>query len=564
VAYTVSRGGSLVIIGAGYTRTGTLSLKAALETLGVERCLHPLSMPADDTLVDRARSGSAELDWREDLGECNAVLGWLGARYYRELIDLWPNSRVLLSVRDPEDWYRSYASCVRSTREFAMAQSAISDALMALDWPAWQGVLDGSLEEREHALGRYRRHNDEVSRTVPSERLLVYRIEDGWEPLCDFLGVTVPDAPFPHLNDRSAFRSRFARRPHARRANGLLRGSEPHLSALAVGDGERSMSQAQVLDALGMTGDPFAQRIFASCGVEHRSLALLESAGAHNLQGRSGEAEDQLFERSVRAVESLGVDLDDVDTVISASLFSLGGPTLAHRLVDHFGMSPATDKYHVVGVGCASAVPLLRLMTQAVDGHPGGKGLVVAAESMSGLLSASKPGDARAKVVGSAIFGDGCAAAIIDGSGEAAGPAIVASTVHQVPGTLGAVRMELLDDNSHLHLALELPALSAAGLAQLVDEFLAPLGLTRYAIDHWLVHPGGRRIIESVQAALALADEDVRISHETLAAHGNVGTPSIFYVLDALARQRKPAAGDRGLMVTVGPGITVGLMLLVW
>jgi predicted naringenin-chalcone synthase len=67
-----------------------------------------------------------------------------------------------------------------------------------------------------------------------------------------------------------------------------------------------------------------------------------------------------------------------------------------------------------------------------------------------------------------------------------------------------------------------------------------------------------------VQSALTLTDEDVRISNEVLAAHGNVGTPSIFYVLDALSTQRTPASGDRGLMVTVGPGITVGLMLLVW
>jgi len=83
-------------------------------------------------------------------------------------------------------------------------------------------------------------------------------------------------------------------------------------------------------------------------------------------------------------------------------------------------------------------------------------------------------------------------------------------------------------------------------------------------IDHWLVHPGGRRIIENVQSALDLSNEQTAISWQALADHGNIGTPSIFYVLDETIRSREPATGERGLMVTIGPGVTLGLMLLGW
>ena len=83
-------------------------------------------------------------------------------------------------------------------------------------------------------------------------------------------------------------------------------------------------------------------------------------------------------------------------------------------------------------------------------------------------------------------------------------------------------------------------------------------------VGHWVVPPGGRRIIESVQEALELSREQVEISYEVLANHGNVGTPSILYVLKKTIEQRSPEAGERGLMVTIGPGITVGLMLLQW
>ena len=225
-------------------------------------------------------------------------------------------------------------------------------------------------------------------------------------------------------------------------------------------------------------------------------------------------------------------------------------------------MDPATDKYHIVGVGCASAVPLVRIVTQALDADAGKKGLIVAAESMSGLLMRAAPGDQRAKTVGSAIFGDGCAAAMIEMG--TSGPAVAASKVHQIEGTLDAVRMELSNEDSYLHLDRDLPDVAAAGIPRLVDEFLDSVALTRLDVDHWIVHPGGRRILDCVRAALALSHTQVQISYDVLADRGNVGTPSIFYVLSETIKQRSPGAGERGLMVTVGPGITVGLMLLVF
>jgi predicted naringenin-chalcone synthase len=562
------------VIGAGYTRTGTVSLAAALELLGVGPCLHPRTAAQTDEVLRRARSGESvtALNWSEGLARWNAALGWVGARHYRELIDVWPSSLVLLSVREPEAWYESYAACLRATRELAMAggpqlaaaEDVALDVLMMPDRPLWKDILDGSFERRDEALARYQRHNDEVSATVPAERLLVFDVEDGWEPLCAFLGVAVPDLPFPHLNDCAELRARLGPGVRRHADSPLVHPATPHISRLTHADPARSFSQQEVLDALGMADDPFAQRIFASCGVNRRHLTALEDHGGQTLQGRTAASEAQLFELAVSAVDQLGVDPRELDVVVSASLYSLGGPTIAHRLVEHYEMDPATDKYHVVGIGCASAVPLVRLVARTLPEREGSRGLIVAAESMSGLLSQAAPDDPRAKVIGSAIFGDGCSAAIVEQGEQAAGPAVVASTVHQLAGTLEIVHMALADDDSHLHLARELPDLASAGLDRLVDDFLAPLGLTRYAIDHWMIHPGGRRILRCVQGVLGLPDDEVAISYEVLADHGNIGTPSIFYVLEETMRRRSPAAGDRGLMITIGPGITLGLMLLVF
>jgi alkylresorcinol/alkylpyrone synthase len=358
----------------------------------------------------------------------------------------------------------------------------------------------------------------------------------------------------------------------------------PRITALELADAEMSFSQEEVLTMLEMKGDEFAERIFSRCGVQRRHLNFSGDSLATTLQGRTSQIEEELFGFAVQAVDRLEVDPREIGTVVTATLYSLGGPTLAHRLVDHYDMDPSTDKYHILGVGCASAVPLMRLTAQSMRDHPGKKGLVVAAESMAGILMRSSEDDSRAKVVGSSIFGDGCAAALLDGdppleceagplqeregdsgSGSAgSGPTIVASKVHQIGRTLGAVKLELAAQDSYLHLDRDLPDRAGEGLQDLVEDFLHIHGLSRVDIDQWVVHPGGRRIIESVQEALALSREQVEISYEVLANHGNVGTPSILYVLKKTIEQRSPEPGELGLMVTIGPGITVGLMLLQW
>jgi alkylresorcinol/alkylpyrone synthase len=345
--------------------------------------------------------------------------------------------------------------------------------------------------------------------------------------------------------------------PRARRTG-------PTLAGVAVADSLTVLSQAQVLDRLGLADSEFAAGIFERCGVERRHLDLGPDLLERTPQGRTAQVEEQLLLRSIEAVDALEIDPAQIGTVLSASLYSLGCPTLAHRLVDHYRMDPATDKYHVTGVGCASAVPLMRLAAQSLREHPDRQALIVAAESMSGILTPSMPGDPKAKVIGSAIFGDGCAAALLSNDPRCDGPAIVASQVHQIGETLDAVSLEFAQSDGYLHLARELPDLAAAGLPGVVEGFLQGNRLAQSDIDHWIMHPGGRRIIENMQAALGLSHEQVELSWDVLANHGNVGTPAILYVLDATVARRRPARGERALMVTIGPGVTVGLMLLAW
>jgi alkylresorcinol/alkylpyrone synthase len=338
----------------------------------------------------------------------------------------------------------------------------------------------------------------------------------------------------------------------------------PRIAGIAVSDSPDALTQEQVLERLGLAGNEWAEGIFERCGVKRRHLNLSPEFLGRTLQGRTAQIEQELMGHSIRAVDALDLDPGQIGTVLSASLYSLGGPTLAHRLLDHYEMQPTTDKYHITGVGCASGVPLMRLAAQSLLEHPERQALVVAAESMSGILTAATPNDHKAKTVGSAIFGDGCAAAVLSSDPRADGPIILASQVHQIPGTLHAVRMDVTGEDSYLHLARELPELAGSGLPAIVAGFLARNDMRHEDIDHWIVHPGGRRIIENVQTALELSAEDVATSWSALAEHGNVGTPSIFYVLKDTIERYEPQPGEHGLIVTIGPGVSVGMMLLGW
>jgi predicted naringenin-chalcone synthase len=333
------------------------------------------------------------------------------------------------------------------------------------------------------------------------------------------------------------------------------------LAGLALSTPARRFTQVELLTELGLAEDDFATGVFARSGVGTRHLEVSRATLASTLQERTAATEDQLLRLAEDAIDDLAIDPDEIGLVVTGTYYSLGGPTLAHRIVDRYGLDPATDKYHVVGVGCGSAVPLFRLALGCMGDER--KALVLAAESISGFLTHARPGDDKVKTVGAALFGDGCAAALL-GSGGDQGPEIVASAVHQVPDTLDHVRFRVTSDDSHLDISRELPALAESSAAELVESFLAQQGLTTADVDHWLLHPGGRGIVEALQRALRLSDEQVAPSVGVLSDFGNVGTPAGLFVLARTIEERRPAPGERGLMLTIGPGVTVGLMLLAW
>lgn len=212
----------LELIGAGLPRTGTLTQAEALKILGITPCFHWIDVLADlDGQVpqwDGALDGS--VDPAQILDGYRSTVDWPGGYFYKRLLEANPDAKVLLSVRDPERWEPSFRETIVDMCHGESLIRLLASARAHVD-PSWARYLQfvdrmfwseiGTFPDGhspEALIEAFDAHNEQVKRTVPAQQLLVWEVTDGWEPLCDFLGVAVPDQPLPHANDRATFLGR--------------------------------------------------------------------------------------------------------------------------------------------------------------------------------------------------------------------------------------------------------------------------------------------------------------------------------------------------------------------
>ena len=199
----------LEIIGPGFGRTGTNSLKLALEHLGFGPCHHMFEVrdnPEQLPHWEAAARGEA-VDWDKVFAGYRSQVDWPGARYWRELTEHFPDARVILTVRDPDAWFDSVQATIAP---FVAARgshpSAHVNALAEMGYQTVMAqVFDGRISDREHATQVFKDHIMEVEARIPADRLLTFDPREGWPPLCKFLEVKIPDRPFPRTNSSKEF-----------------------------------------------------------------------------------------------------------------------------------------------------------------------------------------------------------------------------------------------------------------------------------------------------------------------------------------------------------------------
>jgi hypothetical protein len=200
---------TISVIGSGFGRTGTFSLKLALEQLGLGPCYHMAEVfknPAAPDWWSEAADDPANADWGKIFAGYTTTVDWPNATYYKELAAAYPAAKVIHTERDAEDWYASTQATIFVDREGADPNAPFARMARKVIF----SLFDGRMHDKDHVISVYEAHNARVRETIPAERLLVYHVADGWQPLCDFLGVAAPEGATPNSNSREEFAARVA------------------------------------------------------------------------------------------------------------------------------------------------------------------------------------------------------------------------------------------------------------------------------------------------------------------------------------------------------------------
>jgi polyketide synthase Type III len=265
----------------------------------------------------------------------------------------------------------------------------------------------------------------------------------------------------------------------------------------------------------------------------------------------------------VNCLNSCGLSAEDVDLLAVCTCTGYVCPDVGSRLVAHMGFKNNVQRASIVGLGCAGAVPTLQRVTDFVRASPRQKALMLAVEICSACYYIDRTLET---VVGNAICADGAAAFLLSGTSDAH---TLYPTIIDFESFIDSERIEevgLQHRNGKLRIILGESIQHLAG--PMIEKALQPLlqrhGLFRSQVRFWVVHPGGRKVIDRVQKHLGIDDSQLRFSRSVLRNYGNMSSPTVMFVLDEIVQSGEPRAGDWGVMIALGPGMAAELALLRW
>jgi hypothetical protein len=199
---------ALKVVGSGLGRTGTKSMQTALGMLGVGPCHHMVEVFAHpESMALWVDAGEGRPDWDLIFKDYRSMVDYPGAAYWRQIADHYPDAKVLHTVRDPDKWFESTQATIFSPMNRPSTLSS-SDDMRLRFFNSFMGPIRDHMDDRAWMTDHFRRHTEEVKAAIAPERLLIYEVGEGWDRLCTFLGVPIPDEPYPSENSREEFIAR--------------------------------------------------------------------------------------------------------------------------------------------------------------------------------------------------------------------------------------------------------------------------------------------------------------------------------------------------------------------
>lgn len=341
----------------------------------------------------------------------------------------------------------------------------------------------------------------------------------------------------------------------------------PRPRILSVGTSHPPTAYTQE-DLLGLfkVSDPKIVGLFRNSHIDRRYLVLPEPDAAGCVPDESSlelaakhRREALVIGRDAigHALAPLGLAASDVDYLVCVTTTGFLCPGLTAHFIAELGFRRDVHRVDVVGMGCNAGLNALQPLADFCSLHPGRVGVQLCVE----VCSAAYVFDMtmRTSVV-NCLFGDGAAAAVLCAAPEeraAAGPALLGFASHIVPEAIGAMRFDFDGVKNSFFLDKEIPYVIGGNVHIPVDQLLARFGLKRRNVAHWVVHSGGKKVIDSIKYSLDLTDHDMRHTQSVLRDHGNLSSGSFLFSLQRLLREGVAERGDHIMLMTMGPGSTI-------
>ena len=265
-------------------------------------------------------------------------------------------------------------------------------------------------------------------------------------------------------------------------------------------------------------------------------------------------------------LDELHISPGEIDQLTVVSTTGIAVPALDARLMNRIPFSQGMKRLPLFGLGCLGGAAGIARTADYLQGHPEEAVILLAVELCS--LTIQRDDLSMANLIASGLFGDGAAAVLMVGDehplAEPAKPRIIDSQSQFFPETEHIMGWDVTNSGFKVLLSADIADLAQSEVQPAMQAFLGRHNLSISNIAHWLVHPGGPRVIEALEHGLGLSDEDLTLSWETLAEAGNLSSASVLVILDKFLRRRQPQAGDYGVLMAMGPAFSAELVLLQW